>query len=183
MANNEEAQRLQRALNYDREALSAIYDDYHLPLYRYIYRRVGDVDEARDLTADVFQRFLDAVQRGIGPQEHLRAWLYRAAHNAVVDCYRRRAHRRHLPLPDEDFIDDGDDPDRAAESHLLADDVRGALGALTPDQQQVIALKFLAGFSNQETADTLDKPVGAVKALQHRALAALRRALQLPEET
>jgi len=71
----------------------------------------------------------------------------------------------------------GDDPVGIAERRISAAQVRAALHRLTPDQQQVIALKFLEGLSSQEVADVLEKPVGAVKALQHRALSALRRQL------
>ncbi len=168
--------RLRQARALDRAALAAIYDDYHQPIYRYIYRQVGDVETARDLTAEVFQRFLQTMHQGGGPERHLAAWLYRTAHNIVVDYYRRQQHRRHLAL-EEDLADATQSTAESAERHLSATRVRAALQHLTPDQQQVVALKFLEGLSNQEVAAVLDKPVGAVKSLQHRALAALRRQL------
>jgi RNA polymerase sigma-70 factor (ECF subfamily) len=171
-----ERTRLRRAYAFDRNALAAVYDDYHLPIYRYIYRQVGDVETARDLAGEVFQRFLQAVQNHKGPDQNLKSWLYRTAHNLVIDYYRRRQHRQHLPL-DEEVACSDDDPVRLAEHHLSAEAVRAALQHLTPDQQQVIVLKFLEGLSNQETAAVLNKPVGAVKSLQHRALAALQRHL------
>ena len=174
--NNHERTRLEKARLLDRTTLAAIYDEYHQSIYSYVYRRVGEVDTARDLTSEVFQRFLQALQRGTGPNKNLRGWLYRAAHNAVVDYYRRQQHRRHLAL-DETLADPKDDPTRLAEHHISAEEIRTALQHLTPDQQQVISLKFLEGMSNQETADVLNKPVGAVKSLQHRALAALQRIL------
>jgi RNA polymerase sigma-70 factor (ECF subfamily) len=75
------------------------------------------------------------------------------------------------------MVNAADDPVGSAERHLSEAQVRAALRQLTPDQQQVIALKFLEGLSNQEVADVTGKPVGAVKSLQHRALAALGRQL------
>lgn len=174
--NNREQNRLRQAKKFDRRALAAIYDEYHQPLYRYIYRQVGDVDTARDLTGAVFQRFLQALRQGKGPDEYLRAWLYRTAHNVVVDHYRRQKHRQHLPLGEE-LLTTTDDPVRLAEQHLSAEAVRAALQQLTPDQRQVVALKFLEGMSNHEVAEVLDKPVSAVKSLQHRALAAMQRLL------
>jgi RNA polymerase sigma-70 factor (ECF subfamily) len=158
----------------DRNRLAAIYDEYYQPIYVYVYRRVGDVESARDLAAEVFHRLVGAAQKGNGPDRYPKAWLYRTAHNLVVDHYRRQTHRQHLPL-NEELTSSGDDPGAAAERQISADRVRMALRKLTPDQQQVIILKFLQGLSNQEVAAVLDKKVGAVKALQHRALAALKR--------
>ncbi|MBN1991063.1 MAG: sigma-70 family RNA polymerase sigma factor [Anaerolineae bacterium] len=180
--NDQELARLRRARAFDRAALAAIYDDYHQPIYRYIYRQVSEVETARDLTAEVFHRLLHAIQHGNGPEQNLRAWLYRAAHNSVIDHYRRQKHRRHLPLKEE-LVDVNDDPAKIAEGYLSAQAVRAALQQLTLDQRQVLILKFLEGLSNQETAEVLGKPVGAVKSLQHRALAALQRRLVPAEES
>lgn len=171
-----EGNRLRRAQALEREALAAIYEEYQPPIYRYVYRRLGHVDTARDVTSGVFQRLLAAFHEGNGPHSELRAWLYRTAHNAVVDYYRRQQHRQHLPV-DEALIDSNANPGQDAERRILADDVRRALGKLTPNQQQVIALKFLEGLSNKEVAAVLGKSEGAVKSLQHRGLAALRRHL------
>jgi len=166
----------------DGERLAAIYDEYYQPIYRYVYRQVGEVETARDLTSEVFHRLLRAAQNGDSPNRNSKAWLYRTAHNIVVDHYRRQQHRRHLPLEDE-LISAEDDPAATAERHLSAAQVRSALQHLTPDQRQVIILKFLEGLSNQEVAVVLDKPVGAVKSLQHRGLAALQRQLASDKET
>lgn len=179
--NDQERARLRRAQALDRAALAAIYDDYHQPIYRYIFRNVGDIETARDLAAEVFHRFLQALEHGNGPTDRLKAWLYRTAHNCVVDHYRRQKHRQHLPL-NEGLVSTGHDPVALAEGRLSAAAVRAALNQLTPDQRQVIILKFVEGLSNAEAAAVLDKPVGAVKSLQHRALAALQRQLAVPQE-
>lgn len=179
--NDREQTRLRRAKSFDRNALAAIYDEYYQPLYRYIYRQVGEVDTTRDLTSAVFQRFLQALKQSNGPDQYLKAWLYRTAHNVVIDHYRRQKHRQHLPL-DEELHLAADDPVRLAERQASAEVVRAALQQLTPDQRQVIVLKFLEGMSNQEAAMVLDKPVSAVKSLQHRALAALQRLLTSDRE-
>ena len=176
VASERVSKRLQKARSFDRKALGVIYDDFHQPIYSYIYRRVGDVEVARDLTADVFRRFLQAIHNKTGPNQNLRAWLYRVAHNIVVDHYRLRQNQQHYPL-EENIICVGDDPIQAAELNLKTEKVRAALLCLTPDQQQVVALKFLEGMSNKEVAEITGKPVGAVKSLQHRALASLQRQL------
>ncbi|GIK41124.1 MAG: DNA-directed RNA polymerase sigma-70 factor [Chloroflexota bacterium] len=165
----------------DRAALAAAYDQYHLPIYRYIYRQVGEVETARDLAAETFRHLLTAAKQGHGPRDNLKAWLYQTAHHLVIDYYRRQKHRNHLPLA-EDLIDLGDDPVRSAEGHLTAEQVRAALHSLTPEQQQVIVLKYLEGLSNAEVAEITGKPVGAVKSLQHRALVALRTELTRKQE-
>lgn len=180
MVNENGDDRLQRAREFDRAALAGIYDDYHPLIYRYIYRRVGGVQAAEDLTAVVFQRFLEAIQTGTGPEHNLRAWLYRVAHNLVVDHYRRRQHRQHLPLKDT-LMMTGDNPEQTADKALMAEQLRKALGRLTPEQQQVITLKFLEGLSNAEVAAVVERPVGAVKSLQYRGLAALQRLLSPSE--
>ena len=169
---------LRRALTFDRKALADIYENYNPLLYSYIFRRVGDVEYARDLTAEVFKHLLQAIRQGHGPHQNLRAWLYRTAHNQVVDHYRRQHHRHHLPL-EENQVERLDEPFHMVEQEIRAEEVRHALHSLTSAQQEVIALKFLEGYSNEEIAAILERPVGAVKALQHRALAALQRYLAL----
>jgi RNA polymerase sigma-70 factor (ECF subfamily) len=174
--NNCDDKLLQQARNFDRAALTAVYDHYHPLLYRYISRQVSDAETARELTAAVFERFLAAIKNGNSPETQLKAWLYRTAHNLVIDHYRRQAHRNHLPLADT-LPSDGTTPGQLAEQHLLGEQVITALQTLTPEQQQVITLKFLEGFSNAEVAALMKKPVGAVKSLQHRGLARLQQIL------
>jgi RNA polymerase sigma-70 factor (ECF subfamily) len=163
-----------------REKLAGIYGRYYEPIYSYVYRRVSDVETASDLTAEIFARMLRAAQGDDFPEEQVRAWLYRTAHNLVVDHYRRQAHRQHVAL-EETVIEGGEDPAGVAERSASAARVHAALQQLTSAQQQVIELKFLQGLSNQETAEIMHRTVGAVKLLQHRALAALQRHLGADE--
>ena len=160
----------------DRQQLAEIYDRYHQRIYRYVYRQVGEVETARDISAEVFHRFIKAVRKGLDPVHHPAPWLYRTAHNLVVDYYRRQKHRQHLPL-NEELVGTSKDPDEVVAGRISAEQVRAALIKLTPDQRQVITLKYLEGLSNQEVATVLNKTVGAVKALQHRALVALNSQL------
>lgn len=160
----------------DHDELSVVYDDYHPLVYKYIYRRVGNIEVARDLTAEVFSRLLEAVHKGTGPSVSIRAWLFRVAHNIVIDHYRRRNSNQHLPI-EEQVSGNNPDPEERAETNRQIDEIREALSLLTPDQQQVLALKFLEGLSNSEVAEIIGKTVGAVKALQHRALSSLQKQL------
>lgn len=176
MSDDPEVIQLRQAQQGDSQALAAIYDRYHEAMYAYVYRRVGDVEVARDLTSEIFHRFLEALYKGNGPDQCVQAWLYRAAHNLVVDFYRRQQHRQHLPLREE-LLASSENPAAAAEVALETARVRRAFHYLTEEQQQVLALKFLQGLSNEEVAAVMEKPVGAVKALQHRGLKALQRHL------
>ncbi len=168
-------------LTLDRETLSNVYDEYHRPIYSYIYRQVDEVETARDLTAEVFRRLLQSVRNGAGPDQDIKAWLFRSAHNLVIDFYRSRRFRNHAPL-NHDSIGFGEDPAAIAERNVQAGEVIEAWQNLTPDQRQVIELKFMQEFSNEEAAQVMQKPVTAVKTLQHRALAALRRQLEKSKE-
>ena len=132
---------------------------------------------ARDLTADVFHRLLQAVQKGKGPSRNAKAWLYRTAHNLVVDYYRRQQFRNHHPL-EKDMSTGEPGPAQVAEDHALAETIREALATLTPEQSQVISLKFLDGLSIKEVASIMDKTPGAVKSLQHRGLLGLQQAFR-----
>ena len=180
-ADRSDSTRLQKAHALDRNTLGGIYDEFHQQIYKYIYRRIGDIENSRDLTSEVFRRFLQAIHNGNGPRDNLRAWLYKVAHNIVVDYYRRQQNQALFPWQ-ENLIGAEDDPGRAAEFRLEAEKVREAISQLTADQQQVITLKFLEGMSNKEVAEITGKPVGAVKSLQHRALASLQRQLITSDE-
>lgn len=159
------------------EALGAIYDAYHAELYRYAYRLLGSEQDAEDLVGEAFYRFLRALSAGGGPRDHLRAYLYRVVHNLAVDRH-RRGHDRRLNAPEERAVLAAEDnPAAEAENAIQQGQARAALWRLTPEQRQVIVLKFFQGLNNEEVAEVLNKPVGAVKSLQHRALNTLRRIL------
>ena len=167
---------LQRARQFDENALIEVYDRFSPGLYRYAMRLLGDVDLAEDCVGETFSRFLFALKHGRGPNQYLQAYLYRVAHNWITDHYRRQTPPP-LELKPDLQADPEDDPHQTVVQHLESQRVRSALAGLTPDQRQVIVLKYLEDWENKAIAEALDKPIGAVKALQHRALAALRRLL------
>jgi RNA polymerase sigma-70 factor (ECF subfamily) len=169
---------LQRARTFDQGALAEIYDAYSPRLYRYAWRLLGDTALAEDCVADTFARLLRALSGGGGPSTHLQAYLYRTAHNWVTDYYRQRQPASELR---DTYADPGASPGEAAEQNLRRRALRQALARLTPSQRQVVALKYLEGWTNEEAARALGKPLTAVKSLQHRALAALHRLLEEEE--
>jgi RNA polymerase sigma-70 factor (ECF subfamily) len=162
------------ALRFDQATLAKIYDLYSPELYRYAARFLGDLSMAEDCVADTFSRFLKALSAGRGPKDHLRAYLYRIAHNLIVDYYRRTPDMVELK---ETHSGTDNTPEQEADLRMRQAQMRKAIQQLTPDQQQVIAFKYLQGWENEEIAQALDKPVGAIKSLQHRALASLQRIL------
>jgi RNA polymerase sigma-70 factor (ECF subfamily) len=170
---------LNRARSYDPVALAELYDRYAPAIYAYIYRRVGDAALAEDLTGELFLRMLRAIRDGVAWQRSFNAWLYRAAHNLVVDHYRRTGRAEQVPL-DESTVEGGRRPDKAVERRLEAEQLRRALEQLTPEQQEVLALRFGEDLTAREVGRLIGKTTGAVEALQRRGLAALRR-IMAPE--
>jgi len=172
----DEATLLRRVQDCDANALAQVYDSYYERIYRYVYRYVGQAGPAEDLTANVFLRLLNAVRSGRSPRKNLSAWLYRVAHNLVVDMF------RHKPSEDVELTEwiKSYEPDMAhlVDENLQMEQVRRALRQLTQNQQQVVVLKFLQGMSSREVAAILGKTEGAIDALQHRGLVALRKALK-----
>lgn len=168
---------LQRAQQWDEKALAEIYDTYAPAIYRYIYRKTGHPDTAQDLTGETFHRFLSALKRGSGPSDHLSGWLYRVAHNLVVDFYRGEPDVPHATLDDTDPAV-GPTQDQHLARTQRAAQAREALEQLTPLQQKVIILRFLEEMSLKEVAQVLDRTVGSIKALQHRAVNSLQRLLE-----
>lgn len=171
---------LKRVHRFDEQALVEVYDRYNLEIYRYAMRQLGDQEAAEDCVAETFSRFLNAIKHGSGPRQYLRAYLYRVAHNWIVDFFRRQPFSP-LPLePDAPLVAE-DDPAGSAVKNIENAAMRQAISRLTPDQRQVIVLKFLEEWENNVIAQALEKPVGAVKSLQHRALNTLRRLMTMEE--
>jgi len=169
---------LEHARQLDEHALSEIHNRYYGEIYRYVLYRTGRTEVADDLASEVFLRFLDALHTGRTPQASLRGWLFGVARNLVADHF-RRAPREQAEL-DETFAAPGT-TSAEAEHNLQARAVRTALRQLTPEQQHALALRFGEGLSVEETAQSLGKSVNAVKVLQFRAVASLRRLLKLDE--
>jgi RNA polymerase sigma-70 factor (ECF subfamily) len=168
---------LQRAQRLDEAALTEIYDEYAPAIYRYVYRKTGDRDTAQDLTAETFHRLLEALHREAGPREHLSGWLYRVAHNLIVDFYRSQPDDAPTSLEDVNPSVPPSQGEALARTDRAAR-ARAALERLTPLQQQVVILRFLEEMSLREVAQVLNRTVGSIKALQHRAVNSLQRLLE-----
>jgi RNA polymerase sigma-70 factor (ECF subfamily) len=174
-----ESHLIKRAQGYDTQALTELYRRYADAVFRYVHYRVGDRQAAEDLVGDVFVRAMEALPAYEDTGSPFKAWLYRIAHARVVDYYRRQAVRRTAPLDDELVAEGETDPGELAAYRDDARRVWKVMSHLTEEQQQVISLRFVAGLSTAEVANVLEKTEGAVRALQHRALASLRRLLEI----
>jgi RNA polymerase sigma-70 factor (ECF subfamily) len=175
---SDEAQLLAGAFNYDAAALGILYDRYETRIYTYIFRRTGDQTLAEDLTGQVFLKMLEAIRNRKAWHSSFSGWLYRIAHNLVIDYYRQRDHQLQVSLDDEPLLPALDDnPVQATELKLDVERLRAAIARLTDEQAEVISLRFLEGYSINEVAQMMNKTEGSIKALQYRAVANLRQLL------
>jgi RNA polymerase sigma-70 factor (ECF subfamily) len=158
----------------DTQVIAAVYDRYFPDVYRYVYYRLGNESLAEDMASDVFVRLLEAVQSKRGPKTNLKGWLISTAANVIAD-HLRRIYRRPTESLSESMPDFSASLTDEIDRRQQTDSVRQAYAQLTPEQQNVLALRFGDGYSLEETATVMQKQVNAVKALQFRALAALQR--------
>jgi RNA polymerase sigma-70 factor (ECF subfamily) len=181
MINNPDQAILARAKRFEAQALEEIFDAFSPGIYRYAYRLLGDEELAKECMSETFSRFLSALKRDRGPDTYLQAYLYRIAHNFITDYYRSKPPPT-ISWDGEDQSSPADDLDGPMVDQVTQRQLRHALTLLTPDQRQVIVLKYLEDWKNEGIAQSMNKPVSAVKALQHRGLEALHRILSKYEE-
>jgi len=166
---------------YSKQVLADLYEEHSPGLFRYAFRLLGDQDVAEECVSETFSRFLRAVRDGGGPRDNARAYLYRTAHNWVIDHYRRQP-LPPLALDEELHTGEQEHVSQRVAKEMLQEKVRAALLRLPAEQQQVIQLRFLEDWSHEEVAAQVGKSIEATRALQHRAMTALRRMLLEKEE-
>lgn len=167
---------IHRAQRGDADAIAQLYEVNVAAVYRYVYYRVRDPHTAEDITADVFLRMVEVLPRFEYRGVRFTAWLFRVAHDRLVDHHRRGQSRPVEPLLDT--LPDGNaETERQALAAHANRDLSDRISELTEEQQIVLHLRFIEGYSLAETADILAKSQGAIKALQHRALRQLGRKL------
>lgn len=167
---------LLRAQRLDMSALAQIHDRFYPEVFRYVRYRLDDERACEDIASEVFLRLLDALHKRRGPNQNLKGWLLGTASNLVNDHLRHRYQHvvEELREDEEDFFGQ-DHPESSFVDRWEAHQVRQALMQLTTEQQHVLALRFADERSLEETAVIMEKSVNAVKALQFRAIASLRR--------
>lgn len=172
---------LRLAKLFDEEALGKVYDLYETKIYTFLYRRTGDPTLAEDLQSQVFLKMLEAIHKQRVWHSSFSGWIYRIAHNLLIDHYRDCARQTYVPIDDTPLPTTKSCPVAAAERTLESERLRSAIRRLTEDQALVISLRFLDHYSIAETANVLEKTQGAIKSLQHRALATLYQLLENEE--
>jgi len=169
---------VRRAQQRDQEAFAQLYEQHFDRIYRYVALRMGDKIEAEDMTQQVFLNALQSISSFKWKGIPFSAWLFRIAHNQVVDYLRKKAKQATVPLPLDEPPASGDsNPQLTAEHRLDIEQLLLATKRLTEAQREVIALRFTSELSIAQVAKVMGKSQGAVKALQHSAIVALRKTL------
>jgi RNA polymerase sigma-70 factor, ECF subfamily len=166
---------VERAQKGDRAALEELYLIHFDRIYSYLHMTVGNRHDAEDLTTQTFLKMLESIGRFRWQAAPFSAWLFRIAHNLSMDHF--RANRRWQP--EEEVPEPPDSEERSAEDEALQSigrqSMMSLIETLSPEQQQVLTLKFVFNFSNGDVATILEKTEGAIKSLQHRALVSLQK--------
>ena len=165
---------VRRAKEHDQEAFTQLYEAHFDKIYRYLVLKLGDPTEAEDMTQQVFLKALQSISSFKWKGVSFSAWLYRIAHNQSVDYYRKKGRRDAVPLNDSLVASDAD-PQTAVEQKTQIEKMLAAARELTRAQRAVLSLRFAGGLSIAEIAGIMGRSQGAVKALQHSAVVALRR--------
>jgi len=155
--------------------IGSLYEEYYDRIVRYIFVRIGDQSEAENLGGDVFLRALRSLDSYRGRKEQMRAWLFKVAHNLVVDYVRKMSKRKHVSIDEMEIPDDRLNIDEIVEKKLEVERLSIALKQLTPAQREVISLRFFSGLSSAEVGKMLGKSSGAVREMQRAAVETLRK--------
>ncbi len=174
LADLDESALVERAKT-DQKAFGELYERYVKRIYNYIYYRTGNHHDAEDLTARVFQRALQHIGNYVDRGVPFSAWLYRIAHNLVVNWHRDRGRRKVVPLDDMLFSPfSSQAPEHLAERNEQQAELLQAIGKLPDDRQQLLILKYVDRLSNAQIGQIMGRSEGAIKSLYHRTLIALR---------
>ena len=154
--------------------LSGLYDEYYDRIARYAFVRIGNTADAEDIASEVFLKALDSIDRYQDRGLPMQAWLFKIAHNLVVDYLRNKSKKSTLPL-DTIEIAGETDPAEKAEINLEMERVHTAMQSLTEEQREVVRLRFFGGLSSREVGELLNKNDGAVREMQRAAMEKLRK--------
>ncbi len=171
-----------KAIDGDADAFGVLYTHHLDAIYRHVYFRVADVHLAEDLTEEVFIRAWTALPKYESQGHRFSSWLYRIAQNLIVDHYRKQSSRPEVEDPEIDDLPDSHSlPEDQVADQQDVESLARAVGRLGDDEQQVIILRFVEGFSHREVADVIGKSEGASRVIQHRALEALAELMEADE--
>ena len=166
---------LSNAARGDRDSFGLLYERYIDRIFNYVYYRTGNLHDAEDLTARVFQRAMNHIHNYTDRGVPFSAWLYRIAHNLVANWHRDRSRRQEIPLNDLPVLPSkGDLPETTLVRSQEQDSLLRLIRRLPSERQSLLILKFVENMSNAEIGQIMGRSEGAVKSLYHRTLLALR---------
>ncbi len=177
LSSGDEENLVLRAQQQDNQAISRLYEVYFDKIYRYIVMRVRNETEAEDITQQVFLKMLNSISSYKSRGVPFSSWLFRIAHNQVIDFYRQQGKKATVDIEGIQLQASGGDPQNMMEKQWDIEEVKKATQRLTAAQQEVLSLRFASELSIAECAAIMGKREGAIKALQHSAVIALRKAL------
>ena len=171
-------QELARRARHERRAFGVLYERHVAAIYRYVFYRVGNVEDAEDLTARVFARALRHIHNYDDRGLPFTAWLYRIAHNVVANFHRDNSRRPSVPLEEADALSSAvneDDHEQRIDRERERARLLRAVRKLPPERQHLLVLKFVEQLQNAEIGQIMNRSEGAIKSLYHRTLLQLRQ--------
>jgi len=173
--NLEDHQLLEKARRNDMQAIAMIHDRYYPKIWGYVCYRISNKQICEDISADVFMRFLGQLKNTKNDINHLGGWLLGTANHLVMDYYRDAYKKPLSDLENHTEMKVKGSTQEHVEHSIRVEELKSQLRNLTPEQQHVLSLRFSQEFSLEETARVMQKSVGSVKLLQHRAVESLRK--------
>ena len=167
----DDEQIIKRVKNGDVEAFGILYEQYAEVIFRYVYSHLDSRLDAEDLTEEIFLRAWRALPKYDERGLPFTAFLFRIARNSLIDHY--RSHKIVQSIEDVELQSHEAGPEETVEVRIENGSLREMLTKLREDYRNVLIFRFLSGLSPEETAQVMQRSVGAVRVLQHRALSAL----------
>lgn len=176
-------QALSKLKNRDREAFVKAYDENVDDIHRFVYFKIGNKEEANDLTSVIFLKTWNHIQtNSLEDSKTLRALLYKIARNAIIDYYREANNKITASLDDEDnkidVVDDAPDPQEKIDAEANLEMIKNKLPLLKEEYREVIIMRFINDLTIEEIADISGKKIGNIRVLIHRALGALKSLIE-----
>ncbi len=168
----DDEQIIKRVKSGDVEAFGVLYEQYAEVIFRYVYSHLDGRLDAEDLTEEIFLRAWRALPKYDERGLPFTAFLFRIARNSLIDHYRQ--HKVVQSIEDVELQSREAGPEEAVEVRIENGNLREKLAKLREDYRNVLIFRFLSGLSPEETAQVMQRSVGAVRVLQHRALSALK---------
>jgi RNA polymerase sigma-70 factor, ECF subfamily len=169
---------VKKAKSRDPEAFGMLYDEYVDQIFRYVYYKIGNLPESQDLTGQTFLKAFENIDSYEMRDVAFSSWLYRIAHNLVVDFFRRESKRESVPIEDQPpTASPRGNPVATVLADMESERLYRAMHKLTHNQREVLVLKFIDNLSNAQVAEIMGISVGAVKSTQKRGLLSLNRIL------